>query len=180
MAHSQNNDTDSRKRPWSAALRGSEGQEEEERLAQPANPKSQRVSEGHEQEAHAQTPDAAGAADDGVAAGAPLTANEACALGLEKALQAVHDVLGRVADADQKAWCYNRILSGLRVARADGGAGNMEKAAPPPPAAAVTAAVALRTCKVYGAIFTFAHALAKFRALLLMPVCIKFMDGRWC
>ena len=179
MAYSeQQNDTDSRKRPWSRALEDSEGQEEEE-LGQPANPKSQRVSEGHGQ-AQAAPPNAAGAADDGVAAGAPLTANEACALGLEKALQAVHDVLGRVADADQKAWCYNRILSGLRVARADGdgGAGATEEAALSPPAAAVTAAVALRTCKVYGAVFAFSHALAKFRALLLMPVCIKYMDGR--
>ena len=176
MAHSeQQNDTDSRKRPWSRALEDSEGREQEE-LGQPANPKSQRVSEGHGQAQAA--PSAAGAADDGVAVGAPLTANEPCALGLEKALQAVHDVLGRVADADQKAWCYNRILSGLRVARADGGAGATEEAAPPPPAAAVTAAAALRTCKVYGAVFTFAHALAKFRALLLMPVCIKYMDGR--
>ena len=177
MAHSeQQTVTDSRKRPWSRALEDSEGQEEEE-LGQPANPKSQRVSEGHGQ-AQAAPRNAAGAADDGAAAGAPLTANEACALGLEKALQAVHDVLGRVADADQKAWCYNRILSGLRVARADGGAGDTEEAVPPPPAAAVTAATALRTCKVYGAVFTFAHALAKFRALLIMPVCIKYMDGR--
>ena len=178
MAHSeQQTNTESRKRPWSAAPENSEGQEEEE-LGQPANPKSQRVSEGHEQ-AQAAPAIAAGAADDGVAAGGPLTANEACALGLEKALQAVHDVLGRVADADQKAWCYKRILSGLRVAGADGVAGTTEEAAPPPPAAAaVTAAVALRRCKVHGAVFTFAHALAKFRAPLIMPVCIKYMDGR--
>ena len=177
MAHSeQQNDTKSKKRPWSRALEDSEGQEEEE-LGQPANPKSQRVSEGHGQAQAAVLPNAAGAADDGVAADAPLTANEACALGLEKALQAVHDVLGRVADADQKAWCYNRILSGLRVARADGGAGVTEEPAPPPPAAAVTAAVALRTCKVYGAVFTFSHALAKFRALLLMSS--TWTGDRW-
>ena len=170
MAHSEQNTTDSRKRPWSAALEDSQGQEE--KVGQPANPKSQRVSEGHGQAAGA-----GGRAADG----APLTANEACQQGLEKALEAVRAVLGHVADADQKAWCYNRIVSSLRIIGVDGEgvAGAAEKADPPPlPSAAVTAAAALRRCKVHGAIFTFSYALAKFRALLIMPVCIKYMDGR--
>jgi hypothetical protein len=51
MAHSEQNTTDSRKRPWSRALEDSEGQEE--KAGQSANPKSLRVSEGHGQAAGA-------------------------------------------------------------------------------------------------------------------------------
>ena len=88
------------------------------------------------------------AADDGVAAGAPLD--------LETAL-------------------YNRILSGLRVPGAGGGADVTDDADPPSLAAAVTAAAAPHTCKVNGAV---ARAVAKSKAKLLMPVRVNYLDGR--
>ena len=71
----------------------------------------------HPHSPHQQAPPhAAGAAAGSAgAAGAPLTAAEACEQGLKRALEAMHDVLGHVADADQRSWCYNRIVSGLRV-----------------------------------------------------------------
>jgi hypothetical protein len=63
MAHSSENDSASKKRPWSNALQDSDSQ------GQPASPKSLRVSEEQA------PPHAAGSAG---AAGAPLTAAEAC------------------------------------------------------------------------------------------------------